>query len=358
MNRCRTPSRSHVLALGLALSSTLGPNIARAQRALDIQAGSWSVSGSNPALYAGGVWSHLWGPSGYGFRGVAILADSSDASLYGLGVELSLLRGGQRFSPYIVGGLGLALRGGSSNEIVALWNGGLGIEWQPLSWLGLAAEASYLSEDGSFRGFWNLEDDDRRGWLLGVRGSLWWGARSSVRSGRPDDRSAARTPPANAGPEPPAGQEPGDQSPTLPYPANPGVGGGLPLAERVVDTALDAMGEPYRWGGTSTEEGFDCSGLVWYAYDAHGIKIPRTSREQGEIGTAVAADLAVLEAGDILLFSNRPGVVTHVGLYVGDGRFIHATTSGGVRVGRLDGNGDGNDRWYLDRWVGARRVLR
>ncbi len=354
----RCPSRSWSLAVGLALSVVLVSSVAQAQRAIDVQAGSWSVSGSNPALYAAGVWRHLGGPLGYSLRGLAVLADSSDASLYGLGAELDLLRGGQGLSPYVVGGLGLAMRGGSSNEIVALWNGGLGIEWNPLSWLGLAAEASYLVEDGSFRGFWNLEQSDRRGWLVGVRGSLRWGARTTDRSSGPTDQSPTRTPPPYGESQPPSERDPGDPSPTLPYPVDPGVGAGLPLAERVVDTALDAMGEPYRWGGTNTEEGFDCSGLVWYAYDAHGIEIPRTSREQAEIGRAVAADLAVLEAGDILLFSNRPGVVTHVGLYVGDRRFIHATTSGGVRVGRLDGAGDGNDRWYLDRWVGARRVLK
>ncbi|NIQ59737.1 MAG: hypothetical protein GWN71_42310, partial [Gammaproteobacteria bacterium] len=54
---------------------------------------------------------------------------------------------------------------------------------------------------------------------------------------------------------------------------------GYARAQRVVGTALDAMGEPYRWGGTSSDEGFDCSGLVWYAYHAHGVNVPRTSRD-------------------------------------------------------------------------------
>jgi cell wall-associated NlpC family hydrolase len=141
-------------------------------------------------------------------------------------------------------------------------------------------------------------------------------------------------------------------------PATEGAAGRAALAVQVVQTALAAMGEPYRWGGTSTEEGFDCSGLVWYAYQKHGMNIPRTSRDQGQSGIAVAPDIAMLSPGDILLFSNRGGRVTHVGLYIGSAQFIHATTSGGVRVGLLDGTGDANDRWYRDRWVGARRVLR
>ncbi len=142
-----------------------------------------------------------------------------------------------------------------------------------------------------------------------------------------------------------------------PGPSEPVGDAGSGLARLIVETALEAMGEPYRWGGTSTDEGFDCSGLVWYAYTSHGLAIPRVSRDQARIGHPVAPEIAMLAPGDILLFSNRRGVVTHVGLYIGDAEFIHATTSGGVRVGSLDGDGDASDSWYLERWVGARRVL-
>ena len=131
---------------------------------------------------------------------------------------------------------------------------------------------------------------------------------------------------------------------------------GLTLANRVVNTAIGVMGEPYRWGGTSTEDGFDCSGLVWYSYRMHGVTVPRVSRDQARAGQGVPRRIEDLESGDILLFANGGSTVTHVGLYIGDARFIHATTSGGVRVGTLAGAGNSNDRWWRDRWVGARRI--
>ncbi len=87
------------------------------------------------------------------------------------------------------------------------------------------------------------------------------------------------------------------------------------------------------------------------------MTLPRVSRDQALAGRAISRNIDALEPGDILTFSNRPGVVTHVGLYIGDARFIHATTSGGVRIGVLDAPADGNDSWYLSRWVGARRIL-
>jgi cell wall-associated NlpC family hydrolase len=83
------------------------------------------------------------------------------------------------------------------------------------------------------------------------------------------------------------------------------------------------------------------------------------SRDQARIGRYVLPDTGLLQPGDILLFANRRDAVTHVGLYLGNARFIHSTTSGGVRVGSLDPAGaDANDRWWIQRWVGARRVLR
>jgi cell wall-associated NlpC family hydrolase len=128
------------------------------------------------------------------------------------------------------------------------------------------------------------------------------------------------------------------------------------LAYDIVDTAIGVMGEPYKWGGTSTDEGFDCSGLVYYAYAAHGVTVPRVSREQAGAGRSVPRDVAKLLPGDILVFASN-GSVNHVGLYVGNGRFIHATSSGGVKVSELE-TADPYNRWWVERWVGARRVLR
>jgi cell wall-associated NlpC family hydrolase len=116
------------------------------------------------------------------------------------------------------------------------------------------------------------------------------------------------------------------------------------------------MGRPYRFGGTGEEGGgFDCSGLIQHAYAQHGITLPRTSREQAKEGRPVSRRLASLEAGDLLTFSNRGGRVSHVGLYIGDGRFIHSA-SRGVQISVLSGE-DPYGRWWYKRWVGVRRII-
>ncbi len=122
----------------------------------------------------------------------------------------------------------------------------------------------------------------------------------------------------------------------------------------MVETALDVMGTPYRWGGND-QDGYDCSGLIQYAYGEHGILLPRVSRDQARMGTAVDRDAGRLAPGDILAFSVDGGGVSHVGLYVGDGRFIHSASSG-VKLSSLSAD-DPDSRWWRARWVGARRVL-
>jgi cell wall-associated NlpC family hydrolase len=124
--------------------------------------------------------------------------------------------------------------------------------------------------------------------------------------------------------------------------------------EAVVQTATQVMGTPYRWGGTG-EDGFDCSGLIQYAYGEHGISLPRRSVDQAQSGQPVERVIEELRAGDILTFSTREGPVTHVGLYVGDGQFIHSA-SRGVQLSRLSAD-DPYGSWWWERWVGARRIV-
>ena len=337
-----------VVLVGLALVCALRPGAAEAQRAVDLQIGSWSVDGPNPTLYSASSWRHLAGPLDFGVRGLALIDDGpGGASLYGLGPELALFRGSHGISPYVVGGVAAAVRSGGSSDFAALWNAGLGVELNPNSWFGLAVEAAYYVEDGGFRGFWNLRDGDRRGWMASAGVSVRWGG-SSGGGGGGGAGTPARAPSASI--------------PTLPAysssePAEPLSAAGSALAYDIVDTAIGVMGEPYRWGGTSTDDGFDCSGLVYYAYTSHGVTVPRVSRDQASAGRSVPRDVATLEPGDILLFANGGSNVSHVGLYVGNGRFIHATSSGGVKVSELEAS-DAYNRWWLERWVGARRVLR
>jgi hypothetical protein len=128
------------------------------------------------------------------------------------------------------------------------------------------------------------------------------------------------------------------------------------LLGNVVNTALEEMGQPYLWGGTGNGSGgFDCSGLIQYAYGRYSISIPRTSVGQAGAGIAIRRDLETLLPGDILVFSEHGDQPTHVGLYVGDGKFIHSA-SRGVRLSQLSEN-DTEGRLWLRRWIGVRRIV-
>lgn len=122
-------------------------------------------------------------------------------------------------------------------------------------------------------------------------------------------------------------------------------------ANDVLIRAISLVGTPYVWGGNTPESGFDCSGLVNYVFrDMLNLKLPRTSRELSAL-SAPAVESSGLATGDLVFFASG-GQVSHVGIYVGDGRFVHAPRTGGVvRLERLDGN------YWQQRYAGARRVL-
>lgn len=128
------------------------------------------------------------------------------------------------------------------------------------------------------------------------------------------------------------------------------------LLSNVVGTAIEEMGQPYVWGGTGNGSGgFDCSGLIQYAYTRYGIRIPRTAAGQATAGVAIERSVESLLPGDILVFSERGDVPTHVGLYVGEGRFIHSA-SRGVSLSQLS-DADTEGRGWLRRWIGVRRIV-
>jgi cell wall-associated NlpC family hydrolase len=93
----------------------------------------------------------------------------------------------------------------------------------------------------------------------------------------------------------------------------------------LADFALTLRGTPYRYGG-ATLAGFDCSGLVFYAHRKFGLTVPRTSRDQAEHAEHVKR--GKLERGDLVFFRVNSGKVNHVGIYVGDDRFVHAPGAG------------------------------
>ncbi|MEJ2394381.1 MAG: C40 family peptidase [Candidatus Thiodiazotropha sp.] len=108
----------------------------------------------------------------------------------------------------------------------------------------------------------------------------------------------------------------------------------IEATHNAVRTALAQLNKPYRYGG-KTPRGFDCSGLIYYAYQRSGLAIPRTTAEQLRNSHTVA--LEEIAPGDLLFFRQRKKRASHVGLYVGDGRFIHASTSEqAVILSRLD----------------------
>ncbi len=102
----------------------------------------------------------------------------------------------------------------------------------------------------------------------------------------------------------------------------------------IAQLALSMVGVQYRYGGAHPSDGFDCSGLVYYTYAANGHAVPRTS--QAQFNAARKISLAQAAEGDLLFFQDQEKL-SHVGIYLGDGQFVHAPSSGDtVRVARID----------------------
>lgn len=123
------------------------------------------------------------------------------------------------------------------------------------------------------------------------------------------------------------------------------------LRSMIVSTAETFIGVPYKWGGQTAEEGFDCSGLVVAVYRLNGLRLPRTSRAQYRTGQPVRKER--LRKGDLVFFATNGGRrVTHVGIYAGGGEFIHAPKRGG-RIERTPLTNE----YFRVRYVGARTYL-
>lgn len=322
------PQLTEVLRLGLL---ALLPVALGAQgRTVEFHTGRWYSD--NPATTyefrttTGGVVTH-------GVSATALVSDALGRrrAFYGLGYELQALRHLRTLGAYALVGAALGLSTDtSSQQLAAHWSIGGGAEWQPVPWFALGLETRYRLEDRGPRGFWRASPGARNGLSGAIGVSIGLGGRGKGRGG------GARAAGAQALPVEPPGAIAGN-------------------AADVVRTALDAVGTPYRWGGTA-ENGFDCSGLIQYAYGVHGIRLPRRSREQATHGAEVTPVREALRPGDILLFSNNPGAgVTHVGMYVGEEKFIHSA-SDGVKLSRLDPN-DAQGAYWVARWIGARRVI-
>jgi len=126
-----------------------------------------------------------------------------------------------------------------------------------------------------------------------------------------------------------------------------------PAADDVLFRAIGLVGTPYRWGGNTPDAGFDCSGLIGYVYrDAAGISLPRSTREM-IVMRAPNVDINSLQSGDLVFFATSGGSqVSHAGIYVGEGRFVHAPSTGGtVRLDYL------SNSYWAKAYLQAKRVL-
>ncbi|HEY0179217.1 MAG TPA: C40 family peptidase [Dokdonella sp.] len=140
----------------------------------------------------------------------------------------------------------------------------------------------------------------------------------------------------------------------VPRRAEPPLVAGTPRADAanaVLFRAIALVGTPYRRGGNTPQDGFDCSGLVDYVFrDAAGVALPRTSAAMSELDRRKLA-VDSLQSGDLVFFAEHRRV-SHVGIYVGKRRFVHAPNEGGtVRLDSIDG------AWWRDHFVYGKRVL-
>jgi cell wall-associated NlpC family hydrolase len=260
-------------------------------------------------------------------------AQGANGGFAGLGTDLTAFRRG-REGPYLVAGLSGGMGSESSNSFSdawASWSAGVGYDVFPASFLSLGAEGRWRE----------LSLGSRGGFEVALGLTLHLGG------GNPPAQPASSQRPSS---------ETSRDNPAPPL-ASPSAAGATTLADSIIATAADAMGRPYRYGGTGEDgSGFDCSGLIQFAFGKHGIALPRRSVDQAREGRKVDRKVNLLEPADLLTFSNRGGTVTHVGLYIGKGRFIHSAARG-VQVSILSPD-DPYGRWWYKRWVGVRRIVR
>lgn len=375
----RAPQRvPHLVAIAvIALLATLmllaTPERARAQAEWNL--GPFldysSIHGGHPAS-AGLQTSVLVGPVGLRVSGFTALDQSYAGSTLGTTAPVNQPRwggdadlmlifdfasrgsGGVGISPYVFAGAGLAVHnenvatynGYSSGQVAGGWSYGGGV----LLPLGGSLEAM-----GEIRarppGFFSLAPSNeptrtqiRVGLSLRL-GSAWGGSRY---------RSAPNEPPA---PPRPRRRSTSDDAIHIILGGASEAGGAIAApasAARVVPTAERYLGTPYRYGGISPVTGFDCSGFVQYVFARNNVRLPRTSRQQAKVGTAMPRNWRALAPGDLIMFAERGEPISHVAIYAGDHRIIHASSSGGSV--RYDDLTTRRGEWFVEHMVVARRV--
>lgn len=118
----------------------------------------------------------------------------------------------------------------------------------------------------------------------------------------------------------------------------------------VVMYAVSLADTPYRYGGTSPDSGFDCSGFVGHVFrHSLGVSLPRTSHEISQVGIALQSDQ--LRPGDLVFYNTQRSSFSHVGIFIGEGKFVHSPKSGSrIKVEKM------NEKYWGSRYNGARRI--
>jgi cell wall-associated NlpC family hydrolase len=327
-------------------SVLLAPQAVWAQ-GVSVQAGRL-LDGDGLTSYQVGWTAPLLGPLGADVGGVLWRGPGVTEKRLGLNADVSLFRGG-RAGLYAVGGLGGGFGSGGAEDTWHSWSAGLGYELLPVSFLSLGVE-------GRWR---DLEPSQRSGLEFGLRlATLFGGSSHKATAGASPDAATAVTSVTST-----EGEPAGNPSLVTAAEVTPSERGALiarddagALLADVIRIAEGQVGTPYQYGGTGRgDDGFDCSGLIQYAYAQAGIALPRQSRDQARSGAPVPRSQKELRPGDILTFARSGRRITHVGLYIGDGRFIHSASKG-VQISTL-GATDPNGRWWYQRWIGVRRVV-
>jgi cell wall-associated NlpC family hydrolase len=246
---------------------------------------------------------------------------------------------GEGFMPYTFAGIGMesSAQPASFTDVIRTWSYGGGLQLALGRILSVSGEARsrHLAAPATY-----ADSQFVRGLEYRIGLGLHFGGgrqRSSVYSRRTSDN-------------PPRAPRPSRSTRTTWPVSNTSASG---AARRVVPTAEQYIGTPYRYGGTSPSTGFDCSGFVQYVYGLQGVSLPRTSRQMAGAGVAVNPSTRSLAIGDLMLFS-QGGRISHVAIYAGNGRFIHSSSSGsGVRYDDLSSR---RGKWFADHMIAARRV--
>ena len=333
-----------------------------------------------PVLGGGAFAAYAWAfgaraSAGIGLTRASVVGDAearSGLGAFALDVDVTLTpsrasgaiaRRLHDFVPFALAGVGV---GGVRPVDGAMrarpaWSLGAGLAFRLLGGLSMSGEVRHrmpLGADASAAGF-------RAGEEYRFALALDFGGRELPRSApsRPRAQPGSTAAPSATAAEPPL--PPGARvaahdaatpaRPALSTAAAVGPATAPALARGVIATAERYLGESYKYGGATPAVGFDCSGFVQFVFAQHDVHLPRTARRIAQTGARVSARPDSLRPGDLLFFATTGRRVDHVALYVGRGRIIHSTsTGGGVRHDELD---TPRGKWFLRRLVSVRRVL-